>query len=275
MGGSEAGGSGKGRGGLDTDGWQGAAVAARRLSDSERMAPCGLLAVLVLSWGYVLGMALLRGGHGAAPLFFAVPCGGWLYWMLIALSILGMVSVTCMVGCHLSSLQRRKAEAGLKALEGDIAWERGALMRLPAFCMIAGVAAGLLGIGGGMMTGPLMLELGINPVVSSATSAFMVLFTSSATTAQFLLAGMLRLDLGLWYGAVGALGTLVGQGIASYFIRKYARESIIVLALGGVIGVSSVAMGLAGLNHVVADYHAAKWDAFELGSLCNAGRDAE
>ena len=83
-------------------------------------------------------MALLRGGHGAAPLFFAVPCGGWLYWMLIALSILGMVSVTCMVGCHLSSLQRRKAEAGLKALEGDIAWERGALMRLPAFCMIAG-----------------------------------------------------------------------------------------------------------------------------------------
>ena len=47
------------------------------------------------------------------------------------------------------------------------------------------------------------------------------------------------------------------------------------MALGGVIGVSSVAMGLAGLNYVVADYHAAKWDAFELGSLCDAGRDAE
>lgn len=40
------------------------------------------------------------------------------------------------------------------------------------------------GIGGGMIKGPLMLEMGMIPQVSAATAAFMILFTSSATTAQ-------------------------------------------------------------------------------------------
>lgn len=36
----------------------------------------------------------------------------------------------------------------------------------------------LLGIGGGMITGPLLLEMGVLSQVTAATSSFMVLFTS-------------------------------------------------------------------------------------------------
>ncbi|KAG3151827.1 hypothetical protein PI126_g10818 [Phytophthora idaei] len=35
---------------------------------------------------------------------------------------------------------------------------------------MAGVAAGLLGIGGGMVKGPIMLEMGILPPVQSAVN---------------------------------------------------------------------------------------------------------
>lgn len=34
----------------------------------------------------------------------------------------------------------------------------------------AGVIAGLLGLGGGLVLGPLMLELGVDPAVSAATT---------------------------------------------------------------------------------------------------------
>jgi uncharacterized membrane protein YfcA len=43
----------------------------------------------------------------------------------------------------------------------------------------AGLGAGMLGIGGGLILGPFMLTLGINPHVSAATSSFMIVFTSS------------------------------------------------------------------------------------------------
>ena len=58
----------------------------------------------------------------------------------------------------------------------------------------AGVLAGLLGIGGGLVKGPLPLELGMRPQAAAATSGFMVLFTASSTTLQFLLAGALRAE---------------------------------------------------------------------------------
>jgi uncharacterized membrane protein YfcA len=38
----------------------------------------------------------------------------------------------------------------------------------------AGTAAGVLGIGSGMVNGPVLLEMGLLPEVATATSAFMI-----------------------------------------------------------------------------------------------------
>ena len=45
------------------------------------------------------------------------------------------------------------------------------------------MVAGVCGVGGGIIKGPLMLSLGVRPEVAAATSATMILATScSATT---------------------------------------------------------------------------------------------
>mmetsp|Transcript_11577 Transcript_11577/g.21219 ORF Transcript_11577/g.21219 Transcript_11577/m.21219 type:complete len:88 (-) Transcript_11577:213-476(-) len=66
----------------------------------------------------------------------------------------------------------------------------------------AGVSAGLLGIGGGMVQSPLMLEMGMLPEVQRATSATMILFTASSAALQFLAAGAfpgsLQYDYAIW-----------------------------------------------------------------------------
>ncbi len=41
-------------------------------------------------------------------------------------------------------------------------------------CVFAGIGSSALGIGGGMVTGPLMLHLGALPAVSVATASFMI-----------------------------------------------------------------------------------------------------
>ena len=47
--------------------------------------------------------------------------------------------------------------------------------------------AGLIGIGGGMVLGPLMLILGIHPSVSSATTATLIVLTSSSVSVIFVI----------------------------------------------------------------------------------------
>ena len=56
----------------------------------------------------------------------------------------------------------------------------------------AGLCAGMFGIGGGIVKGPLMLEMGVLPSVSSATAAFMILFTTASAASTYVVFGMLK-----------------------------------------------------------------------------------
>lgn len=44
---------------------------------------------------------------------------------------------------------------------GDVKWDEKATLVYPFLCIAAGVIAGLLGVGGGVVKGPLMLEVGL------------------------------------------------------------------------------------------------------------------
>jgi uncharacterized membrane protein YfcA len=57
-----------------------------------------------------------------------------------------------------------------------------------------GIGAGALGIAAGTLLSPLLLSAGMNPIVTVATTGMMVLFTSSATTVQYLMLGRLQVN---------------------------------------------------------------------------------
>lgn len=77
-------------------------------------------------------------------------------------------------------------------------WTRENVVLYPLLCTAAGLGSGCFGIGGGTITGPLMLALDMHPQVVAATASFMILFTSSLTTSQFLIVGALNLEYGAW-----------------------------------------------------------------------------
>ena len=71
-------------------------------------------------------------------------------------------------------------QVGLVPEVGDINWTPRTTLTYPAACSCAGVIAGMFGVGGGIVKGPLMLHLGVLPEVAAATSATMILFTAGA-----------------------------------------------------------------------------------------------
>ena len=86
----------------------------------------------------------------------------------------------------LVNYEHRKS-IGYKFNDHDIKWSVKILIFYPIYALICGMMAGLLGIGGGLVIGPLLLDLGLHPIVSSATCNFLVLFISSQSSVQFML----------------------------------------------------------------------------------------
>lgn len=121
------------------------------------------------------------------------------------------------VGQALRQRNRIKVISKYSFVEGDIHWTSFRVVHYPLYCAGAGVAAGLLGIGGGMVKGPLMLEMGILPQVQSTTAAFMIIFTSSSTVIQYAIAGGFpggrQWDYILWYMLIGFSGGFTGQQV--------------------------------------------------------------
>jgi hypothetical protein len=71
-------------------------------------------------------------------------------------------------------------QVGIMPERGDIVWDPKTTVLYPAMCSFAGLIAGMFGVGGGIVKGPLMLALGVLPEVAAATSATMILFTACA-----------------------------------------------------------------------------------------------
>ena len=127
--------------------------------------------------------------------------------------------------------------------------------------IVAGIVAGVVGVGGGMVLGPMMLELGILPQVSSATTGTMVLLTSSSAAAVFMLASLVPLDYAVALGLVALAGGFAGKLFISALVRKYRAAALIILLLGGLIATSMLATTFAGLLDLRQ-----KWEAGRLHS---------
>ena len=95
--------------------------------------------------------------------------------------------ITQRVVRHIKEEYKYRISIGYPYNKHDVKWDNNIFIKYPLYSFISGVMAGLLGIGGGLIIGPLLLELGLHPIVSTATSNFMVLFTSSSTSIQFII----------------------------------------------------------------------------------------
>lgn len=135
----------------------------------------------------------------------------------------------------------------------DLKWDAKSLINYPLFAAGAGFLGGFLGIGGGMIISPVLLELGMAPESNQATTAVFVLLSSSLASVQFFIMGSEMPQYIAWFCTWVAVSTFIGQTLIDYVLRIYKRSSIIVLSIASIIGVSMVMMTITGSMEVVDD----------------------
>ena len=151
--------------------------------------------------------------------------------------------------------------------ERDIVWTKPTIIKLAFIGLLAGFIAGVIGIGGGVVLGPILLDLGIHPIVGSVTTNMLVLITSSSTTFQFILFKMLNLQYGIICIIFSALGSYCGAYLVNTYVKKTGKQSFIVLVLFCVVIVSAIVLPLSSLLNIIDDYKKG-YNIFEFESLC-------
>ncbi len=221
----------------------GAALAEIKAEEARRF-PAGLIMANFLMWLLVLVMSLLRGGHGAASLVGIKPCSREYFEVYFSAFPIILAFSLC-VSLWLMRDTRRKYSVNYNFQEGDVIWTPTHAFLYPTLSMLAGIAAGLVGIGGGMIKGLLMMEIGMLPGPIAATSAFMVLLTSSSTVFQFAILGLLHFDWSIALMVTTFVASLVGQYIITAIIKATKRPSVILFTIALVVGISTVLLTVA------------------------------
>ncbi|CAD7923852.1 unnamed protein product [Amoebophrya sp. A120] len=112
----------------------------------------------------------------------------------------------------------------------------------PFLSGVAGVCAGALGIAGGLIKGPLMVDWGLAAQSATATAIFMIMFTSSSTILQFVILGRLELKISLLLWFTGFGGGLLGSKMVASVLKKFDRQSFVTFFLGFIIVASALCM---------------------------------
>jgi uncharacterized membrane protein YfcA len=99
-----------------------------------------------------------------------------------------------------------------------------------------------------MILGPLLLEFGLIPLVSSATSSYMTLLTSVSPFLQYLSLNRIPLHYAALLSGIGIFASLAGQLLVVSYIKRSGRHSLIAFAIAAInvtatfmlVGVGSV-----------------------------------
>eukprot|EP00941_MAST-03F_sp_MAST-3F-sp1_P000373 g373.t1 len=233
----------------------------------EEMVQWKPLAKVALVFLFIVLLSLFRGGKAGAKSIVGIENCTISFWCLTLLTFVVMISLAIYFGRDLAIRHKEKIKVQYEFSVGDVRWEGKNIYLYPSLSAVAGMFGGLLGIGGGMIMGPLLLELGMLPECVQATSATTVLITSGAATFQFFFLGLLLNDYALWFATLGLFSTYFGQKFINYLVRKYNTTSFIVFSIALVMFCAVVLMTVAGVTRVIQDIQ--KGENLGFSQLCD------
>jgi uncharacterized membrane protein YfcA len=188
-----------------------------------------------------------------------------MYW----LQILGMLMLCCVFTAAGATVIRSR-NTDTEGTEGVLNWTPTTLVTYPLLSVVAGFLGGFLGIGGGIIMSPLLLELGMTAEANQATTAMFVFLSSSLATIQFVVLGKTMPQFVIWFTTWVTVSTFVGQTGIDYLLRKYKRASLIIVSIAGIIAGSLVMMSLIGFYEVYNDIQRGANMGLKPHNLCTA-----
>jgi len=239
-------------------------------------------AVRLSSWDYVmwkkLGMVaglwiilsvsiLIRGSSAGEESFAGILyCTAGFWGMTVAIPII-QICFSMLFGkieIDKASLESGIQRTSSKALLDytDVEWNWMNVMRYMVYAFVCGLLAGCLGIGGGLVLSPLLLELGFFPAVASAISGMAVLVTSTSALFAYGLSNKVYWQFVILLMPLTFISTMVGKILIDGYAERNNKQSSIIWSVAIFLVLCLIMLTIRGLIELASDA------SFEFSSPC-------
>lgn len=209
------------------------------LAEDARQYPAEKLLYLLILWVGLAVITFLKGGKGVESLV-GITCKSPWFAIFITFQFLWTFGFAAAFGMKLLKRHELKVSCNYPLHQNDVMWDASKLRFYASFTFVAGVVAGLIGIGGGMVLGPLMLVLGIHPRVSSATTATMIVLTSSSVAIMFVTSGLVPWEYAIFFFCICFCGAIVGKKYIDAYVQRTGMASILIGILATIIALATI-----------------------------------
>lgn len=107
--------------------------------------------------------------------------------------------------------------------ETDIKMNLKNVIKLSLFALIGSTIAIAVGVGGSIIFNPLLLSMGISPIVSSATSLYLVMFNTFVSSIQFIIIGTLNWQFAGFLSIFIIIGTVTGLSVVNSYVKRTGK----------------------------------------------------
>ncbi|KAG6614638.1 Transmembrane protein TauE like [Phytophthora cinnamomi] len=209
------------------------------------------LATLVALFVVIAGMRILRGGKDFdSPI--GIDSSSALYPVLVAMPYTFLLGVGYFSLKNLGVTYEKQQNPEYEFEPHEIKWTPSSIRFFPFFSLAAGAVSGMFGIGGGIINGPLLLEVGIDASAASAMTATTVLFSSGMSAFNYAVMGGMDMHLAQLLLPVGFLMTYIGQLCLLKVVRRFQCPSLIIFSMAVIVLISAVAMSIESVRALLA-----------------------
>lgn len=139
--------------------------------ESWRISPFKIL-ILCFSILIIFLTSILKGSKGFHSIIGIQSCREPMYWGIVSVAFILLIFISLVTGIYLRVNYSRKLRMGYKFNDGDIKWNTLRSFFLPIIFLSAGIVAALLGLGGGIIVGPLVCILRRNIIATILKNEF-------------------------------------------------------------------------------------------------------
>lgn len=227
-------------------------------SDNSRQV-CGILLV----WSLLLLFSFHR----------LSPCSWWFLVVIAGLATLLVGITVAMKWWVLNTGRTPKPIDWTKPIDRTSASSQSPLYwtRYPLIAFCAGLLGGLLGLGGGIIMSPVLVQVGMQSEAVQATTSVIVFLSSSIATIQFAVLDSYVWHYVIWYCAIAVVATLFGQRMCAAYLQRTGKTSVITISIAIVLLFSLMALSVAGVLHTVEDVQYGRQLWFSSKQLCRGG----
>lgn len=191
---------------------------------------CINLLILCASIMIVIFAALFRGGEATSSLLGVERCSNTSLCILLISQLLNVI--LAFAGYTYNETR------GL--FNPEIYKLSNKLVVVLLYSYAAGVAAGLFGLGGGLVLGVYMISIGLNPEYTTALTGFTLLWVASSTSVQYAIIGAVHMTHAGIFMAISLIGSFIGNIILRWLVRKFNRPSILIWVIFFIMIISGI-----------------------------------